>query len=104
MTHNEYMFRRFRLNRKQDISGVSGTGNVCNGCVFPDGTAVIRWNSDTASTGIFRSIEDLIAVHGHEGATSVEWLDDSDPATDAMAETRIKFQPHSIQMLNRETQ
>ncbi len=67
--------RRFALQRNEDASGVSGTGGVASGIEFPDGQVAMRWNTVTASTGIYESIEDVIAVHGHEGRTEVVWID-----------------------------
>lgn len=67
--------RRFELNRKADKSGVSGTGIVAEGIAFRDGTCVVRWLTDTATTTTFDSIEDVEAVHGHDGATQVHWID-----------------------------
>jgi len=34
--------RRFYLDRRTDVSGVSGTGIVAHGVVWPDGTVTIR--------------------------------------------------------------
>lgn len=67
--------RRFMLKRHHDVSGVSGTGIVADGVVFPDGVTVIRWRGDRQSTVVWPSIEDVEAIHGHNGATSIEWLD-----------------------------
>ena len=49
----------FRLIRKKDESGVSGTGLVLEGSVFGDGTTVVRWCTENAehSTTVF-GIED----------------------------------------------
>lgn len=68
--------RRFNLVRSEDFSGVSGTGNVAQGVVFDDGTAAMRWLTATASTAVYASIDDVVAIHGHEGRTTVEFLDD----------------------------
>src|SRR5262249_29579796 len=40
----------FRLNRMTDTSGISGTGIVAYGVLWPDGTAVLRWTGDMPST------------------------------------------------------
>jgi hypothetical protein len=40
---------------------------VATGAVFEDGTAVLRWRGPSASTAIYRSLEELKGVHGHEG-------------------------------------
>jgi hypothetical protein len=67
--------RRFLLNRTEDTSGVSGTGVVAEGIAFTDGTVVLRWTVQFKSTAVYESVEDLIAIHGHEGTTEVAWLD-----------------------------
>jgi len=68
--------KRFYLNRKVDETGISGTGIVAEGVQFEDGTAALRWFGKTASTGIYRSIADVLIVHGHGGKTQVVWLDE----------------------------
>lgn len=67
--------RRFRLLRDVDVSGVSGIGHVADGVRFADGTTVVRWRGDRASTVIWESIADVEAIHGHNGATRMEWID-----------------------------
>lgn len=67
--------RTFQLHRKHDVSGISGTGVVADGAVFPDGTAVIRWRGDRQSTVVWPSVEDVEAIHGHGGATEIVWTD-----------------------------
>jgi hypothetical protein len=67
--------RRFRLVRKEDASGVSGTGHVADGCVFPNGKAVLAWRVVHPSVAVYDSMEGLMEVHGHGGATVAEWLD-----------------------------
>jgi hypothetical protein len=67
--------RRFYFNRKQDVSGVSGTGRVCEGIQFSDGRCAVRWLTKTASTELWDSVEEAIQVHGHSGATELVWED-----------------------------
>lgn len=66
---------RFQLIRDEDVTGVSGAGHVADGVLFTDGVAAMRWRRPPNSIGIYDSIEDLIAIHGHDGATRVEYLD-----------------------------
>lgn len=63
----------FRLIRKADVSGTSGTGHVADGVQFPDGTCVLRWRTAKASTAVYASHADVMAIHGHDGATVCEW-------------------------------
>jgi len=65
--------RIFYLNRTVDETGVSGTGYVAEGIEFRDGTVAMRWFGELASTAMYGSIEDLIAIHGHGGKTQIVW-------------------------------
>jgi hypothetical protein len=67
--------RRFLLVRERDLTGVSGTGIVAEGAEFTSGLAVMRWLREPYAVGVFQSVADLIAVHGHEGATHIQFLD-----------------------------
>ena len=67
--------RRFRLIRTYDITGKSGTGFVAEGVEFTDGRAVTRWCAETAQTCVWDSVADLLSVHGHDGATTVQFID-----------------------------
>lgn len=78
----------FLLHRNQDISGVSGVGDVAWGCLFPDGTVVLRWDASRgtpACTSMWDTLEQMLRVHGHDGATVVQFEEDLDikPAADA---------------------
>ncbi len=68
-------FRRFVLVRSEDVSGVSGTGEVAQGVLFSSGKAVIAWIRTPTSIDIYDSLEDLLTIHGHAGRTRVRWLD-----------------------------
>lgn len=72
--------RRFVLVREVDVTGVSGTGAVAEGVRFSDGTVALRWLSATPSTVIWPDLDSAMAVHGHNGATRVEWRDPADEA------------------------
>lgn len=67
---------RFQLERDTDLSGVSGLGIVAEGVQFTDGRCALRWLSDKASTALYDNTEDLLAIHGHNGATRLVWLDE----------------------------
>lgn len=67
--------RRFNLRRLEDETGISGTGIVTEGVVFTDNSVVMRWLTDTSSVAFYNSIEDVIIIHGHNGRTIVEWID-----------------------------
>lgn len=65
--------RLFTLERDTDVTGVSGTGTVADGVVWPDGTVSIRWRGDRPSTVVWESLEHAEHVHGHQGATRFVW-------------------------------
>lgn len=59
----------FQMHRVEDVSQTSGLGIVADGCVFPDGTTVCRWRTQTASAEVWKSFEECDQVHGHGGKT-----------------------------------
>jgi len=61
----------FWLVRNIDTTGVSGTGIVADGVIFPDGVTVLRWRTAGGSTAVYDSIEDVKQIHGHGGDTKV---------------------------------
>jgi len=70
--------KRFVLVRDVDVSGVSGEGVIVCGVLFPDGRAAYRWITPTPTTCIADKVDDLMAIHGHDGATRLVWLDDDE--------------------------
>ncbi|MFD7161616.1 hypothetical protein ACFV9C_44025 [Kribbella sp. NPDC059898] len=68
--------RRFRLCRRHDVSGVSGTGHPAEGVEFSDGSVALRWTGDHPATSVWPDITAVLAIHGHNGATVIEWIDD----------------------------
>lgn len=69
------MHARFDLIRSKDVTGVSGTGKVAEGILFTDGTVVLRWLGETASTVCWSSLDDALRVHSHDGLTRAFFLD-----------------------------
>jgi hypothetical protein len=68
--------RRFELVRHTDVSGVSGTGVVAEGIEWSDGTVALRWGGRFPTTTIWQhGIDAVLTVHGHQGATTIRWLD-----------------------------
>ena len=65
--------RCFQLVRVEDVSGVSGTGVVAEGVQFANGRCALSWLGKFKTINIYERIEDLLAIHGHEGRTRVEW-------------------------------
>jgi hypothetical protein len=74
----------FELVRVDDPTGLSGLGRIAHGMIFPmHGGAVYQWHSDPPrgwhhpirQYGLFASIAEILAVHGHCGATVLRTLD-----------------------------
>lgn len=83
--------RTFELVRFRDLSGVSGTGVVAEGCVFTDGSVALRWRGNNPATAVWPDLESVLAVHGHQGATEVRWLEV--PSDDAWTESATEAGP-----------
>lgn len=67
--------KRFQFHRDRDESGVSGVGVVAEGCLFSNGFCTLTWLTPFQSVTTYTSMSDMIAVHGHNGATRVVFLD-----------------------------
>ncbi|MFM9637632.1 hypothetical protein [Streptomyces turgidiscabies] len=68
--------RLFVMRRHVDVSGVSGTGVIVDGVEWPDGTASLRWRGPHPKIDFAdRGVPTVLHVHGHSGATEVEFLD-----------------------------
>ena len=63
----------FYLYRREDVSGVSGTGIVAVGVILPSGQAVMEWCSRWPTVTIFQTIDQVERIHGHGGRTSIGW-------------------------------
>jgi hypothetical protein len=72
----------FSLIRKQDESGISGTGRVLDGVLFHNGQVVICWRSDvnnedgTSSLGIYPTWEAFESIHikpHSQNKTEIVW-------------------------------
>lgn len=68
--------RRFVLVRHRDLSGVSGTGIVADGCEFPSGKCVVAWRGKRPSVAVYDSMLAVEDVHAHKGATEIRFIDD----------------------------
>ena len=68
--------RCFQLMRHVDVSGVSGTGVVAEGVEWSDGTVTLHWGGRYPTTTVWQDgIDALLTIHGHNGATTIRWLD-----------------------------
>lgn len=69
--------RRWMLLRRTDVNDYSGTGIVAWGVMFEDGACTMRWCVDgkPKTTTDYATVEDVEDIHGHDGATSVIFID-----------------------------
>lgn len=63
------------FQRDEDETGVSGVGRVAEWVEFSDGSVVVRWISNQASTNVYQNAKQAEAIHGHNGKTRMitEW-------------------------------
>jgi hypothetical protein len=71
--------RTFTLVRSADPSGISGVGVVAEGVQYTDGSVALRWLGDHPATAVWPSLAEVLAVHGHEGATVPLFHDGDSP-------------------------
>lgn len=72
----------FILHRDDDVTNVSGTGDIAEGVQFSDGTVVLRWRSNLelaagSSTAVWPDLKSMVATHGHDGKTRVVWMSET---------------------------
>lgn len=67
--------RTFKLRRLEDVSGISGVGLVAEGTQFHDGQCTLSWFSQYHSVEVSPDVETVVALHGHNGKTVLEWDD-----------------------------
>jgi hypothetical protein len=73
--------RRFVLQRETDVSGVSGTGVVADGVMWPDGSASVHWRGERPSIVFWPWMQWVEEIHGHGGSTHIVWLDQAGQET-----------------------
>lgn len=61
--------RQFVLDRKEDISGQSGTGICAVGIEFPDETCAMAWLTAVNSVAIYSTPSAVERIHSHGGST-----------------------------------
>lgn len=75
MSSSDSTMRRFKLNRKIDKTGVSGPGIVAEGIEWSNGRVALHWLTQLESVADYANMKTLLMLHGHDGATAVEWVD-----------------------------
>lgn len=69
--------RLFALFRREDVTGLSGTGLVTYGVKWPNGKVTTWWLADRSGVSqlcTWESLPDMLRIHGHGGRTTVVWL------------------------------
>ncbi len=72
------MHRRFVFLRNEDETGISGTGLVVMGVLYPDGRCHYRWMTEHQTDQMADSLDKLEVIHGHNGRTRIVFLDDEE--------------------------
>lgn len=85
--------KRFYLQRDVDETGASGTGRVADGVLWADGTASLRWHGVHSSLVHWSSLDDAIAIHGHDGKTFPVWIDDPETGVTSAGIPRPEWEP-----------
>jgi hypothetical protein len=85
--------REFHLDRVEDVSGVSGISVVAEGVIFTDGRVAMRWLTGVRSTAVYDSIEDVEAIHGHEGRTRIVMETGRTPSLMGLLAQKVGFKP-----------
>lgn len=71
--------RRFYLDRKEDATGISGTGRVVEGVVFSNGLVALTWFNPRiaqwTSVSLYPDMDVVEQIHGHGGKTEIVWVD-----------------------------
>lgn len=67
--------KRFLVKRTKDVSGVSGIGYVAEGIRFHDGQVIVSWFGKHRIFECPSSLKAWLKVHGHDGLTTIEWID-----------------------------
>jgi hypothetical protein len=96
--------RRFFIQRDTDASGISGTGKVAEGCLYDTGWVGLVWLGEHVTLSFYPSIDEVTAIHGHGGNTSIVWIDDRSSNVDVnelsdattRVERRIVSEPGSL--------
>lgn len=76
----------FYLHRKEDESGISGTGRIAQGIVFDNGKVALTWLSEHPTITVYDNLGEVRAIHGHSGKTDIQMEPDWKRAYNEMAE------------------
>lgn len=74
------------LFRHDDISGISGTDIVAEVAQSSNGKVALFWLGKYPSVAVWDNTDQVIAVHGHHGATVIRWEDGTEQAGPTLGE------------------
>ena len=63
--------RPFWLQRVEDESGVSSVGLVAEELVISNGWCALTWLKGYKSVAFYPSLEEIEAIHSHDGKTNI---------------------------------
>jgi hypothetical protein len=86
--------RRFYLFRKEDATGMSGTGRVADGVEFSNGMCTLTWKSEVPTITVFTSISSVRKLHTHDGQhdTKIMYVDPPDEDVEARAVALLRVE------------
>jgi len=87
------LFKEFYLERIKDVSGISGTGIVARGMVYPSGKVVLEWQTFHTSICIYNNLADVQAIHGHGDCTLLIMGNPHEQKTVDRVESNAKVSP-----------
>lgn len=67
-------FKRFKLIRTVDVTGISGTGDIAYGVQYPDQSCALFWLKH-GTHGYYKNIGQLRDIHCYNDNARVEWVD-----------------------------
>lgn len=88
------MTRTFKLYRDKDVSGVSGTGLICEGVLFSDGHSAVHWLGQwPLTTAHPEGLSSVFAIHDHGGRGDLRlvWDDGAENQTTDFDEKDIQW-------------
>lgn len=95
------MTRTFKLYRDKDLSGVSGTGLICEGVLFSDGHVAIHWLGKwPLTTPHPDGLSSVFGIHDHGGRGDLRLVWDDGGEVDITSHFNEKDIAHLHDILN----
>jgi hypothetical protein len=71
---SDTVFKRFKIVRSLDVTGISGLGEIAIGIQWPDQSCSLYWMK-FGTTGSYKNIDQLKSIHCYNNNSLVEWID-----------------------------